>query len=219
MNLFQKLSGLSIGLIFAQSSLVMAQSLNFYPSYVPKNDTDNSSPQRRTASSSRGCEGQKAQLTIIAPENIALTAEAHPTFWIHLSDPPAHIVRISITHPKESKSIYERDFKIKKAGFQRIDIPKSRPSLRSGETYILTVGILCNSLRLSESAYARVAFKKVDLTARIKKKLILATNKIQKAGIYASEGIWYDAVALAYQDPNYFQYLISQSKIYVSSAP
>ncbi|NJO93634.1 MAG: DUF928 domain-containing protein [Hydrococcus sp. RM1_1_31] len=173
-----------------QSSVTIAQSLKSYQNYIPRVDTDSSPQQRRRASSSRGCEGEeKAQLTIIAPEEIALTASTHPTFWINLSEVPSHTVRVSISHPKESEPIYEKDLTIEKAGFQRIDIPTSRPKLRSGETYILTVGILCNPLRLSESVYARVVFKKVDLTAQTKQKLVLATNDTQKAAIFASEGI------------------------------
>jgi hypothetical protein len=163
MELVQKLGILSIGLILVQSSAVVAQSFNSYPSYVPRADTSTSSQQRRRASTSRGCEGEeKAQLTIIAPEDeVALTASNHPTF-------------------------------------------------------ILTAGILCNPLRLSESIYARVAFKKVELSAQTRQKLARTTSKIEKAKIYAQEGIWYDAIALAYQSPRYFRYLISQSKLNVA---
>jgi hypothetical protein len=221
MSVVQKLSSLSIGLILMQSSVVVAQSLNFYPSYVPKNDTDNSSPQRRTASSSRGCSGEEiAQLTIIAPQDeIALTTLDRPTFFIYLSKIPSHHVKMSITHPKESEPYFETDLKVEKAGWQRIEVPASRQSLKAGETYILTAGILCNPLRLSDSIYARITFKKVNLSAQAKQKLALAANDLEKAGIYATEGIWYDAIKYAYQDRNYFNFLISQSKIHVSSAP
>lgn len=221
MGLVQKLSILSIGLILVQSSTAIAQSFKSYPSYVPRIDTSNSSQQRRRASTSRGCEGEeKAQLTIIAPEDeVALTASTHPTFWIYLSALPSHTVRVSISHPKESEPIFEKDLEIKKAGLQRINIPTSRPSLRTGETYILTAGILCNPLRLSESIYARVAFKKVDLSAQTRQKLEQTASNVEKAGIYAKEGIWYDAIALARQDPNYFRYLISLSKIHVAFVP
>jgi hypothetical protein len=218
MELVQKLSILSIGLILVQSSAAVAQSFNSYPSYVPRVDRSTSSQQRRRASTSRGCEGEeKAQLTIIVPEDeVALTASTHPTFWIYLSNIPAHTVRVSISHPKESEPIYENDLEIKKAGFQQINIPASRPSLQTGETYILTAGILCNPLRLSESIYARVTFKKIDLSAQTRQQLERTASDVEKAGIYAREGIWYDAIAFAYESPNYFRYLISQSKLNVA---
>jgi hypothetical protein len=155
-------------------------------------------------------------VAIIAPEHVALTASSHPTLWFYSSDVPSHTVRVSVTHPEEIESIYEQNLKIEKAGFHRIEIPNSRSSLRSGETYIFTAGILCNPSRLSESIYARVAFKKVDLSVQIREELSKASSLDQQAEIYAREGIWYDAITASSQNPVFFRYLVSQAKVYVS---
>ncbi|NJP22575.1 MAG: DUF928 domain-containing protein [Hydrococcus sp. CRU_1_1] len=81
--------------------------------------------------------------------------------------------------------------------------------------------MLCNPQRPSQSAYTRIAFKKVVLDVQTKQRLELANNELERAQIYEKAGIWYDAIASGYkakktsnpQTISYFNHLIEKAQI------
>ena len=214
------------GVVSIQIPVAPVDAQSVFSAYNRPSDTSRrDGSQRRTISGSRGCERQSAQLTLLIPEDhIALTASEHPTFLFYLSDLPARPIRISIVDPQKPEPIFDRTLTINKAGLFSVTIPPTVSALENGKTYILTAGILCHPTRMSASAYISVNFQKIALNSYQQKKLERASTLLERAQIYAKEGIWYDALAASYEAVrvedsgavSYFQKLKAQINLQIS---
>jgi Domain of Unknown Function (DUF928) len=214
--------GIAITIILLESSLSIA----YQPSYLsytpPPENNNNASGQRTTTSTSRGCNEKEPPITVvIPPQQIATTAKNHPTFLLYIPGTPSRPIKISVTEPNVTESIFETELTVTKSGFHSVSVPTSRQGLESLKTYVLTVGMLCNPRRPSQSAYTRISFKKVEIDFKTKRRLESAKSELERAQIYEKAGIWYDAIASAYKskqnsDPqaiSYFNHLIEEAQI------
>ncbi len=215
-----------MALILLQSSLVSAQN---FQRYVPPSDSrSDRSSQQRTTSVSRGCSRASAELTLLIPyDHVAVTASAHPTFLLYLSEIPSHPLRISITERQTPEPILDQTLTVKHSGVVAIKVPQSTPALLNEKTYVLTAGILCNPARPSQSDYTRIAFKKIPLSFSVQQQLATASNELERAQIFARAGIWYDAIASSYEAyfskisgaSHYFQSLMAQVELSIVREP
>ncbi len=223
MCFFTRLSSLSIAIILIQIQSLAIASQPSYLSYTsPPENNRNSSSQRTTTSTSRGCNEQEPPITIVIPaQQIATTALNHPTFLLYVPSAPSRPIKISVTEPNVTESIFETDLTVTKSGFHSVSIPASRQGLESSKIYVLTVGLLCNPQRPSQSAYTRISLKKVALDSQTKRLLEKAKSELERAQIYEKAGIWYDAIASGYkakqnsnpQTISYFNHLIEEAQI------
>jgi Domain of Unknown Function (DUF928) len=223
MCLFTRLSSLGIAIILVQSQSLSVASQPSYFSYTsPPEDNNNASEQKTTTSTSRGCNEQEPSITIVIPsQQIATTAKNHPTFLLYVPGIPSRPIKISVTEPNVTESIFETELTVTKSGFHSVSVPTSRQGLESFKTYVLTVGMLCNPQRPSQSAYTRISFQKVNLDSQTKRLLKLAQSELERAQIYEKAGIWYDALASGYkakqnlnpQTISYFNHLIEEAQI------
>jgi hypothetical protein len=223
MRFFKRLSSLSIAIVSVPIQSLSVASYPLYFTYTsPPEEDSNASQQRTTTSTSRGCTEQEPPVTVVIPaKQIAATALEHPTFLLYVPGIPSRAVKISVTEPNVTKSIFEADLTLTNPGFHSVSIPATHQGLKSSKIYVLTVGMLCNPQRPSQSAYTRITFKKVDLDSKIKQQLELAHNELERAQIYEKAGIWYDAIASGYkakqtsapQTISYFNRLIEKAQI------
>lgn len=175
--------------------------------YVPPT---NSSPRRSQGSGSRGdCQqssvAQEDLVTLLIPsKNYAgKTISSHPTFFWHVSQPVSVPMRFTLTQPGVTKPLYQTTIDSPKPGIVRVEIPKNRPELVSGQTYRWSVSLECNSKRPSLNPLFYSWIERVPPTPALEQQLAAHSSNNSSASkslheralIYAEAGLWYDAIA------------------------
>lgn len=169
--------------------------------YIPPPNPDRI--QRTEAGGSRGCDGldTSVSLTLLTPHNhVATTVSDRPTFLWHVS--ALVPIRFALVEPGVSKPVMEKLIKAKKPGIVELKVPPSVPKLVVGKEYRWTVSIPCNEQRPSENIYARAWIKRVASTPELAQKLRGVSQERQRAEIYASSGIWNNAISAIYTASN-----------------
>lgn len=141
---------------------------------------------------------------LLAPKNhIAVTASARPNLLIDFPT-TFEVPVLMILSDRQGKVWYQEQIQAK-FGISRLQLPKQEQQLPEGN-YYWTVVIQCRS-ELALNPYARVEFqyRSLNLSPRLKSDPILL----------AEQGLWYDAIALAYRqdDDSLFQKLLCDAKI------
>jgi hypothetical protein len=149
--------------------------------------------QRTESHIVRGCENNSAKITIVAPtDEIGSTASSNPTFLVDISQLPPTPLIVSIIQPKIVEPFYYREIVPKKAG--RLAIV-TNGNLKTGE-YILNVGYFCQRNPDRDPIYARIYFKKADLSSQRKLQLEQSASPQQ---LLFDWGLYFDAVAFEYE--------------------
>jgi len=105
----------------------------------------------------------------------------------------------TLVKPGVIKPFLTKEFQVDKPGIFKLEIPQDAPELVEGNTYVWTVTIICNKNRPSENIFARGWIARSPKTFDLQQLVENATFARERAGAYAQSGIWYDAVAAAYQ--------------------
>lgn len=157
--------------------------------------------QGTEAGGSRGGEcSAPTSLSLLVPnDHVGLTVSSHPTFLWYLSEPTSAPMRFTLVKPGVIKPFLTKEFQVDKPGIFKLEIPQDAPELVEGDTYVWTVTIICNKNRPSENIFARGWIARSPNTFGLQQLLTNVTSGRERAGAYAQSGIWYDAVAAAYQ--------------------
>jgi CHAT domain-containing protein/tetratricopeptide (TPR) repeat protein len=157
-------------------------------------------PNRRQSGSSRsGCPSMKnGSLTALIPKNsLGLTFSSHPTFFIYIPTARGFNKRQGIftLEDKEGKIIHETKLPIPdKEGIFSYTLPKNNSIfLKTNTTYAWSFSLECkpgdSSSALSVLGYIEIIPKDDNLEAKLNK-----ASPIKRASLYASAGIWHDAL-------------------------
>jgi hypothetical protein len=134
-------------------------------------------------------------LTLLVPEkHIGLTASGRPTFVWYLSDVPAVPMRFRLTEPEGKTTFIDQKIDVPQAGINKLEMPKDKPELVSGQTYHWKLSLVCNKGQASPNV-AQATIRRVDAPQKLQEQLVGKTLESEKAIIYAKEGYWYDALA------------------------
>lgn len=192
----------------------LAQSSQANQGYVPP--AKDQKQQEATASGSRGCPGKPVDITSLIPtDHTPTTISAHPNFLFLVKSVPNLPVRFSLVEPGVIESLWKENLTVNRSGILLVSIPPS-VSLDVGKEYVWNLEVVCNPSRPSESWYFRAVITRVPLKPELAQKLAEANSEIEKAVILASNGIWYDAIAISYHTRDeakansYFQQLLAQ---------
>lgn len=158
-------------------------------------------PRSTQGTGSRGCpDAGPVGLSLLAPnDHTGLTAEGHPAFLWYLSEVPAAPLEFTLVQPGVAKPLFVKQMQPKQAGIVQIEMPKDLPELVAGQKYQWSVSIVCNANRRSADVFAHSWIERVSPTSDVMAKLATATSDQEKAQIYASAGLWYDALATSYK--------------------
>ena len=141
-----------------------------------------------------------ATLTALAPYgHVGQSASTNPTFtwyvpdresypvefWLYESDPNGY-------HGK-GKQVYQTRL-ISSAGIMTHSLP-TEISLVPDQTYVWQVAIICNSNSPSQSLVVNNQVEIVEVDPTATSQLNSTEDPITKANIYATSGLWYDAIA------------------------
>jgi Domain of Unknown Function (DUF928) len=122
----------------------------------------------------------------------ALTVSATPTFWFYL---PA------LKEPNLSAEfvLFEGDRLVYKQAVPLSETPgaigiRPQQSLETGKQYRWFFSVLINPQRPSQNPVVEGSVERVELNATLKNQLKAASSARDRVAIYASHGIWYDAL-------------------------
>ncbi|MBD1921869.1 DUF928 domain-containing protein [Microcoleus sp. FACHB-831] len=156
----------------------------------------NATPRRKVAPRCQNdSQSAPVSLTLLVPEkHRGLTASGRPTFVWYLSDVPGVPMRFSLTDPEGKTTFIDQKIEAPQAGINKLEMPKDKPELVSGQTYRWTLSLVCNKRQASPNV-ARATIKRVDAPQKLQEQLAGKTLESDKAIIYARAGYWYDALA------------------------
>lgn len=168
---------------------------------------DRGRQQQADAQGSRGdCNNQALHL-LIPEDHTPNTIAAHPTFFFYSEFKKVSFV---LSAPGTSEPLYEREMMISTPRIVRVEIPEAAPPLEVGQEYVWTVVARRGS---AEQIYARASLRRVEPTSQLDSALSAAKSNQERARILAQQGLWHDALAVAFAPGNesgYFWKLLAE---------
>ncbi len=153
---------------------------------------------RHTGGGSRSyCQNQQ-NLTALVPVNNKIvwgkTTATHPEFLFYL--PQGSEIEF-VLQDETDNYVYHttRQISPDNQGIVSISIPQTATPLENQKIYQWTLSVSCNNNDSEAFVYVQGSMEKVALESNIKTQLATA-NDLEKAVIYAREGIWYDAISI-----------------------
>ena len=142
------------------------------------------------------CHNQQ-NLTALVPINNKIvwgkTTATHPEFLFYL--PQGSEIEFVLQDETDNYVYFtSRQILPERKGIVSISIPQTATPLENQKTYQWTLSVSCNNNDSESFVYVQGSMEKVALEPKINTQLQTA-NELEKAVIYAREGIWYDAIA------------------------
>lgn len=167
--------------------------------------------QRRTVGSGSrsNCRNlPEGSVSLLVPEAevVHQTASSTPALFLHSKVASTLPFRFTLVNPQVAEPVVEQVFSISQPGIKRLELPKS-VKLKEETVYLWNVAIPCqqNSEQYQEVLVA--AIKRVPVPTQVARQLELVNTNEETAAIYASHGIWYDALEFAVRERNRPEYL------------
>lgn len=160
-------------------------------------------PRSTQGTGSRGCpQSAPISLSLLIPnDHTAETVAGRPTFFWQVSNVPSEPVEFALVEEGVAEPIVVQQVQIQRSGIVPLELPPSAPELTPGKEYRWSVSLICNQNRRSNDVFAQGWIQRVAPSAELRQQLdeIAADSSAdalrQRAAIYASSGVWYDAIA------------------------
>ncbi len=152
---------------------------------------------RHTGGGSRGfCQNQQNLMALVPLNNQPVwgkTISTHPEFLFYL--PQGSVIEF-VLQDEQDNYIHYTNLQVSSdsEGIVSIPIPKTAKPLEPNKNYQWTLSVSCKNNNSDAFLYVKGSIEKADLQAGIKPQLEQA-DELEKAVIYAREGIWYDLIA------------------------
>lgn len=166
--------------------------------FVPAN---RGTPNNRHSGGTRGCMNAGSEdLIALVPEKEALTTVDYPSLFFYMPQHSAPIVEFTLLDDRD-REIYKTNITPnQKAGIARLDLSKlpNLPPLKSNQKYHWFLSLVCQLEDRSGDKFVEGSIEKIAIDPFLTSELKTA-NPRDRASLYASNGIWYDALAALYQ--------------------
>ena len=138
-------------------------------------------------------------LTLLIPLNKqVLTVAEHPTFFVYVPPTLAQIAQFVLKEKvssSQSKVIYEAKFPLSgTSGIVSLRMPDTANKLEIGKHYQWSFALICDPLDRGEDKIQSSSIQRTEINANLAKELEQATP-LDRANLYAKNGIWQDAIA------------------------
>lgn len=149
-------------------------------------------------------------LTLLIPLNKqVLTVVEHPTFFVYIPPTLAQTGQFVLKEKvssSQSKVIYEAKFPLSgTSGIVSLPMPDSANKLEIGKNYQWSFALICDPLDRGEDKIQYASIQRTELNANLTKE-VERSNPLERANLYAKNGIWQDAIAtlaeLRHSQPN-----------------
>lgn len=154
-------------------------------------------PGRRAGGGSRSpCPPIEPPLTALMPvTNWGKTVAERPTFWFYVPySPQAAPAGEFVLQEEGGNDVYRTPFTLPKTpGFVSFSTPSTEAPLEINKSYRWYFKLYCEPQKASAPVFVEGWVQRVALTPELESQLRSA--KAREYGVYAANGIWYDAVA------------------------
>lgn len=138
-------------------------------------------------------------LALLAPQgHTGQTSTPYPTFVWFVGDdqpPPIELKLFEYTEKGKGDLIETIPVEGKPGGIMQQTLPKDKPGLTIGKTYIWQVKIICSRTSPARNIWMQTAIEVVAPAADLKAALSKTKDPIKRAELYAEAGFWYEALA------------------------
>ncbi|MBA4372605.1 MAG: hypothetical protein C0402_07045 [Thermodesulfovibrio sp.] len=154
-------------------------------------------PAIRVGGATRGAEESAFVITALAPDHLGLTVSAQPSLCWYLSGRARTRLGITINDETSAAPFFEKEFEGNSdTGIRCIDLAAHGLSLVPGVEYQWFAAVIKDPEQRSKDIVSSGMIRRITPARELTDRLLSAKNDLEKAGIYASEGIWYDALSL-----------------------
>ncbi|MEM7590593.1 MAG: DUF928 domain-containing protein [Cyanobacteria bacterium P01_A01_bin.83] len=204
-------------LIFSQIFLwAVRAEAGLLGNYTPSSNPTKVEQRRTVGSGSRSnCKSDlpKNSLTLLVPEANVVhhTSSPAPPLFLHSKVASSLPLKFTLVNPQVAEPVVEQTFSVSQPGVKQLQLPKST-NLKEGTVYLWYVAIPCHQDSQEYYEVLGAAVKRVPLEAKVRQQLEKSNTKEETAAVYATNGIWYEALSFAIQDrdrPEYLQQLLS----------
>lgn len=207
MKLVKVLTGTALGLLIATTTTIADANKNTAEkdAVVTKANTASvggfayrppmrGAPAARIGGGTRGVGDMTLVLVVLAPDHTGLTTKEQPTLYWYASEPvPAKLEVTLINDDDIDPALEEVVATPGKAGIQSIDLAKSGAKLVPGKEYRWFVSVIADPGQRSNDVVASGTIQRITPSETLKSE-IAGADENALAGIYAREGVWYDAI-------------------------
>ena len=125
------------------------------------------------------------------------TTEAHPTLWFNAPQGLAANLPIEFVLQDETGQYrYKEDVQTSEtpAGVFSLSLPAAADALQVGKTYQWSVFIYCDPDAIDLPVAVKGSLERIALPAELQNQLDSTQDILERASLYAENGIWYDAL-------------------------
>ncbi len=145
----------------------------------------------------RGCLEDKIPLTILAPKKyVGETTSRYPTFAWFVSNSDQVEFRLFEFEPNgEVKKMGQTVLLASLPGINKYSLPENQPGLAVGQKYLWQVSIRCS--QSNEDLIEAAEFTVIQMPSTLSSKLSTIKDGLEKIELYATAGLWYNALESA----------------------
>jgi hypothetical protein len=149
----------------------------------------------RVTGGSRGTGDAAVTLDVLAPDDVGTTVQEQPSLFWFQSKPAEAKFELTLLEEKKVKPLVQvKVERASKAGIQRLKLSDHGVKLTPGVEYQWVVALITDPENRSTDLVASGVIKRVEPAAELKKR-ISESIPGSAPGIYAEQGIWYDALS------------------------
>jgi Domain of Unknown Function (DUF928) len=140
-------------------------------------------------------EGMKALLP--GAQTAGLTTQEHPTFWLNFPNGLADQVPLEMSlQTPQGKPIFKKIWNATPtpAGIVHMSLPQDAPALQLNQRYRWSISIYCDADNPDTPITVRGTIARTALSPTVNLTNFTQLSAIEKARLYAEQGIWYDAL-------------------------
>jgi hypothetical protein len=177
----------------ASAPTTMAIAHSPLPVYHPPGISEGVLPIR-VGGGSRGGGNDAITLEVLVPDAVALTTRTQPSLYWYQSASAKTRCEVTLTQPKKAKPLLVlKSTGDTEAGIHSISLSKFNVKLEPKVVYKWSVAVVNDPSNRSQDTIANGVIECIPATPELAAKLS-AAGADDKASIYASAGIWYDAL-------------------------
>ncbi|MFZ2446247.1 MAG: DUF928 domain-containing protein [Syntrophobacteraceae bacterium] len=153
----------------------------------------------RIAAAVRGAEGDALVLIALAPDHVGVTSQSQPVLYWYISKPTSSRIEFSLNDELKSQTLFKTELAApKKGGILEIKLADYNVELSAGVVYQWFVSVEADPGQPAKDVYNGGSIVYQEPSPDLKKR-VASAGSAGAAGIYAGEGLWYDALTATWK--------------------
>ena len=151
-------------------------------------------PGARVGGGTRGTGVADAELMVLVPDHAGLTTQAQPTLYWYADSPVNAQFEFALIDDNEIDPLLEVAVSDKPvSGLKRLDIGDYDITLKPGVSYQWSVSLVSDQNNRSTDVFSTGVIERIEPDNDLKSR-VQNSKGTRRVAVYASEGIWYDAL-------------------------